>query len=98
MKKKLEELGLNIENNEDCKKYIVEHEQFLYNWRVYVDSIEGWQECKLINIQNTKLGIDRATVVCESGTQLNRRVEFVLSEDEIKADGCVYFIEKEEEN
>lgn len=93
--KSMEELGLSIENNEDCKKFIMEHEQFIYNWKVYVDAIEGWQPCKLVNIQNKRLGINRATVVCPSGTQLNRRVKFVCEEDEIKPDGCVYFIEKQ---
>ena len=92
--KSMEELGLSIENNEDCKKYIMQYEQFIYEWKVYVDDIEGWQTCKLINIQNKRLGIDRATVVCLSGTQLNRIVKFVTDEDEIKPDGCIYFIEK----
>ena len=94
--KSFEEMGFDIENDNDCKKYIMQYEQFIYNWKVYVDDIEGWQPCKLISIQNTKLGIDRATIVCpQSGTQLNRRVKFVTDEDEIKADGCIYFIEKQ---
>lgn len=93
--KSFEEMGFNIENDADCKKYIMEYEQFVYDWKVYVDGIEGWQPCKLVNIQNTKLGINRATVICLSGTQLNRRVKFVCEEDEIKPDGCVYFIEKQ---
>ncbi|GAA0825168.1 hypothetical protein [Clostridium tertium] len=90
--KSFEELGFNIENNEDCKKYIMEYEQFVYEWKVYVDDIEGWQDCKLIDIQNRKLGITRATVICQSGTQLNRRVKFVTEEYEMKPDGCIYFI------
>lgn len=92
--KSMSELGLSIESNEDCKKYIMDHEQFIYDWKVYVDGIEGWQECKLIDIQNIKLGVKRATVVCPSGTQLNRIVKFVDDESEIISDGCIYFMEK----
>ena len=93
--KSFEELGFSIENNEDCKKYIMEYEQFVYDWKVYVDDIEEWQDCKLIDIQNIRLGINRATVICSSGTQLNRRVRFVNEEYEIKSDGCIYFISKQ---
>ena len=59
-----------------------------------MDDLEGWQECKVLNIENTRLGINRATVLCSSGTQLNRLVKFALDEDEIKPDRCIYFIEK----
>ena len=85
---------LDLESNEDCKKYFMEYEQYYYKWKVYVDDLEGWQECKVLNIENTRLGINRATVLCSSGTQLNRVVKFALDEDEIKPDRCIYFIEK----
>lgn len=70
-----------------------------YVWKVYVDDIEKWQPCKVIDINNTRMGIDRATVVCESGTQLNRRVKFVTDEEDegFKADGSIYFYEDIEE-
>ena len=85
---------LDLESNDDCKQYFMEYEQYYYTWKVYVDDLEGWQECKVLNIENTRLGINRATVLCSSGTQLNRLVKFALDEDEIKPDGCIYFIEK----
>lgn len=85
---------LDLESNDDCKRYFMEYEQYYYNWKVYVDDLEGWQECKVLDIENTRLGVDRATVLCSSGTQLNRLVKFALDEDEIKPDRCIYFIEK----
>ena len=85
---------LDLESNDDCKQYFMEYEQYYYTWKVYVDDLEGWQECKVLNIENTRLGINRATVLCSSGTQLNRLDKFALDEDEIKPDRCIYFIEK----
>lgn len=85
---------LDLESNEDCRKYFMEYEQYQYLWKVYVDDLEGWQECKVLDIENTRLEVHRATVLCSSGTQLNRRVKFALDEDEIKPDRCIYFIEK----
>ena len=85
---------LDLESNEDCRKYFMEYEQYQYLWKVYVDDLEGWQECKLLDIKNTKSEIHRATVLCSSGTKLNRLVKFALDEDEIKPDRCIYFIEK----
>ena len=85
---------LDLESNEDCRKYFMEYEQYQYLWKVYVDDLEGWQECKVLDISNTKSEIHRATVLCSSGTQLNRLVKFALDEDEIKPDRCIYFIEK----
>ncbi len=85
---------LDLESNEDCRKYFMEYEQYQYLWKVYVDDLEGWQECKVLDIENTRLEVHRATVLCSSRTQLNRRVKFALDEDEIKPDRCIYFIEK----
>lgn len=85
---------LDLESNEDCRKYFMEYEQYQYLWKVYVDNLEGWQECKVLDIENTRLEVHRATVLCSSRTQLNRRVKFALDEDEIKPDRCIYFIEK----
>ena len=85
---------LDLESNDDCKQYFMEYEQYYYTWKVYVDDLEGWQECKVLNIENTRLGINRATVLCSSGTQLNRLVKFALDEDEIKPDRCIYYYEK----
>ena len=83
-------------NNDECKKYIMEYEKDEYDWKVYVDGIEGWQNCKVVDIENTGEDINRATVVCESGTQLNRIVKYALDEDELIADRCIYFYDKED--
>lgn len=94
---KMHYIVFNHEDNNECKEYMMKYEIGEYDWKVYVDDIEGWQECNVININNTKLAINRATVITVTGTQLNRRVKFVLGEDDddFKADGCIYFIEKE---
>lgn len=86
-------------NDKECKEYMMKYELNDYVWKVYVDDIEKWQPCKVIDINNTRMGIDRATVICESGTQLNRRVKFVIDEEDedFKADGCIYFYEDIEE-
>ena len=85
---------LDLESNEDCRKYFMEYEQYQYLWKVYVDDLEGWQECKVLNVNNTKLEINRATVICSTGTQLNRVVKFALDEDELEPDRCIYYYEK----
>lgn len=59
----------------------------IYKVMVYVDPIEKWQECEVINISNC-----RAIVETKYGTQLNRVFKYT---DEIKEDGCIYFIEKQ---
>lgn len=84
------------QDSNDCKEYMINYELKEYEWKVYVDDIEGWQSCKVIDINNTRLVINRATVICESGTQLNRVVKFVLDEndEEFKPDRCVYYMEK----
>lgn len=58
-----------------------------YKVIVYVDPIEKWQECEIINISNY-----RAIVRTKYGTQLNRVFKYT---NEIKPDGCIYFIEKQ---
>lgn len=59
-----------------------------YTAKVYVDCIEGWQECEVINLSNY-----RATVKTKFETQLNRIVKITENKD-LKEDGCVYFIKK----
>lgn len=88
---------VNLEDDLDCKEYMMTYEIHEYTWKVYVDNIEGWQECNVIDINNTRLGIDRAIVLTTTGAQLNRRVKFVIDEEDedFKPDGCIYFMEKE---
>lgn len=86
---------INKEDNLDCKEYIMEYKISDYSWRVYVDDVEGWQECKVIDVKNIGLDINEATVVCKSGTQLNRIVKYAYDEEgeDMVADGCIYGIE-----
>lgn len=95
----LQFITFNNEDNEECKKYMMEYEIQEYVWKVHVDDIECWQDCKVVDITNTRLGIDRATVITKLGTQLSRTVKFVLDEDDedFRPDGCVYFYESFEE-
>lgn len=82
-------------DNEDCKKYLIEYETNNYKWVVYVDDIEKWQRCELLDVYNNGLEITRAVVRTQYNTQLNRRCNYAFDEEEIKADGCIYFIDKE---
>lgn len=86
----------DIQDNNDCKKYMMQYEIHEYIWKVYLD-VEGWQNCNVIDIDNTKLRINRATVICENGIKLNRVAKFVLDEDDedFKEDGCIYYMEEE---
>ena len=89
----------NNEDDEECRQYMMQYEIHEYEWCVYVDDIEKWQSCRVINIENTRMGIDRATVICESGTQVNRIVKFVIDreDEDFQADRCIYFYEAIEE-
>lgn len=59
----------------------------IYKAMVYVDQIEKWQECEVINVSAY-----RAIVKTKYGTQLNRVFKYT---NEIKEDGCIYFIKKQ---
>lgn len=85
----------DVNNNADCKEYFMEYEKNQYKWLVYVDDIEKWQECNVLDVNNTRLGINRATVVTTLGTQLNRRVKFIIGheDDDFKQDRCIYYFE-----
>ena len=60
-----------------------------------IDDIEKWQECKVLDVDNKRLGINRATVVTTTGTQLNRRVKFIIGpeDEDFKQDRCIYFFD-----
>ena len=76
-------------------RYFMEYEKNEYRWIVYVDDIEKWQECKVLDVDNKRLGINRATVVTTTGTQLNRRVKFIIGpeDEDFKQDRCIYFFD-----
>lgn len=84
-------------NNSDIKDFIMAYEKEAYDWKVYVDDIEKWQPIEeIIDIKNTYWEIDRAVVITKSGTQVNRRVKYVLGEEDtdLKSDGCIYYYDK----
>lgn len=87
---------VDTNDNEDCREYILKYELRNYEWEVKTDDIVGVEKCKVIGIENTRMGIDRATVITESGTQLNRVVVFITDkeDEDYKQDGCIYFWEK----
>lgn len=78
------------EDEEYFMKYSVKN----YKIMCYIDDIEQWQECELLNIKNFDTDCERATVKTKNNTQVNRLTKNIYDEEELKADGCIYFIEK----
>lgn len=68
------------------------------NLKVYVDPIEKWQDIKQDNVKLLGLFNNRATVVTDNGTNVNRILKYVEDNKEIKADGCIYAIKKPTQN
>ena len=68
-----------------------------YDWKVYVDDLEGWQNCKVLNIKNNGLDITRATVETECGTKVNRLVDYAMDKEDLVANRCVFMVEKDDE-
>lgn len=64
------------------------NDEFKFIAKVYVDSLEGWQDCKIIHSYQ-----DRAVVITRTGTQLNRILK--MTED-YREDGCIYFKNQKE--
>lgn len=96
-KGKLEYVLVDLKSTEDCREYILKYEVDRFDWEVYTDGIVGNEKCKVINVLNDRWDILRATVVTESGTQLNRVVKYVndKEDEDYKQDGCIYFFDKE---
>ena len=67
----------------------VKNDDFKYIAKVFVDEIEGWQECKIIHSYR-----NRSVVITRTGTQLDRI--FKATENAV-ADSCVYFKREDEE-
>lgn len=87
---------VDLNDNADCREYMLKYELDNFEWEVKTDDIVGVEKCKVIGIDNTRMGINRATVITETGTQLNRRVVFILDkeDEDYRKDGCIYFWEK----
>lgn len=96
-KGKVDYVVVDESDNEDCKKYIMDYGIKEYDWEVKTDDIVGIEKCKVIGVESTDMEINRATVITESGTQLNRVAVFILDkeDDDYKKDGCIYYWEKE---
>lgn len=95
-KDNLEYVLVDVKKDEDCKKYFMKYGVNEVKFEVKTDDIVGVEKCKVIDIVNDRWDILRATVITETGTQLNRIVKSVTSkEDEnYKEDGCIYFFKK----
>lgn len=89
---------LNRNDSNDCNKFIMNYELNDYDWKVYVDDIEGWQNCTVLSIENNSFDIKRATVETERGTIVDRVVKYIDDEKDIKKNGCVFMIEKNYDN
>ena len=88
-------VNFDSSNDEECKKYFLNYEINDYTATVYVDDIEKWQLCTVLDVLNVKDEIERAIVTTKLGTRLNRMVKFVIDEDDqILEDGYIYFIDK----
>lgn len=64
---------------------------------VYVDDIEKWQKCTILNIYHHEkqfFTIDRATVITTTETKLNRLVKYFNHKSQLIADRCVYIMVK----
>lgn len=62
---------------------IIKNDDYKYVAKVYVDDIEGWQDCKIIHMYR-----DRAVVITRTGTQLNR---ILKNTEDAKEDRCIYW-------
>lgn len=95
--KDLEYVVVDLNNDKDCRDYFFKYEVDNFEWVVKTDDIVGVEKCKVIGVQNNKWDIYRATVVTETGTQLNRFVKYVIDkeDEEYEEDGCIYFWDKE---
>lgn len=84
-----------IEHTKDeDRDYFLKYSVKNYKIMCYIDDIEKWQECELLDIINFNTAFERAIVKTNNGTQVNRVTKNIYDEEELKADGCIYFIEK----
>lgn len=93
---KLKYVYVDEKNDKDCKEYLLKYEVNKYDWKVYVDDLEGWQNCKVLNIDNKGFDIRRATVETEYGSKINRLVNYAMDKEELVPNRCVFMMEKED--
>ena len=95
--KELKYVYVDEKDNKSCKDYLMKYEVPNMHWKVYVDDLEGWQNCDVLNIDNNGLDIISATVKTDYGTTLNRLVEYALDVEDIKTNRNIFMIENCEE-
>ena len=84
-------------DNKSCNEYLMKYKIKDYDWKVYVDDFEKWQNCKVLKLENDGLDIVRATVETEHGTKLNRLVDYAIDKEDLVANRCVFMVEKYDE-
>lgn len=67
---------------------IIKNDDYKYIAKVYVDDIEGWQDCKIMQMYK-----DRAVVITRAGTQLDR---IFKNTKDVKPDRCIYWKREDE--
>ena len=87
---------VNEKDDKDCRKYLMKYEVPKYNWKVHIDDIEGFQDCKVIKVENIGLDIIRAIAVLENGIKVKRFVEYAPNNDSILPNLSMFMIEKDE--
>lgn len=94
---KIKYVYVDEKDNESCNEYLMKYKIKDYDWKVYVDDLEGWQNCKVLNVKNNGLDITRATVETECGTKVNRLVDYAMDKEDLVANRCVFMVEKDDE-
>ena len=83
-------------DNQSCKDYLMKYAVPKYDWKVYVDDLEGWQNCTVLNIDNNGLDIIRATVEMKNETKIDELVKYSCSVDCVIPSKNIFMIEKDE--
>lgn len=94
---KIKYVYVDEKDNKSCNEYLMKYKIKDYDWKVYVDDLEGWQNCKVLKIENDGLDIIRATVETEYGTKVNRLVDYAMDKEDLVANRCVFMVEKDDE-
>lgn len=68
--------------------------KYIYDCVVYTDDIVGWEKCRIVDLTTYANGENRATVITKTKAQLFRIIKNVNSQEEVKKDGCIYYIEQ----
>lgn len=72
----------NVDDDTDCKKFFMKFIKDLYVWKVYINDVEGWQKCNIVDVSNTGLDINGATVMTNSGIKLDLCIKYFLYQED----------------